>query len=69
MKWVREQLLLKLEQALRATSPGALALEAAFHAYVAFVTAHPGVRRVMFHELQRPADSPIKEEVRALLQA
>lgn len=69
MKWVREHLLLELEQAVRATCPGALALEAAFHAHVAFVIAHPGVPRVIFHELQRPADSPIKEEVRALLQA
>ena len=40
-----------------------------FHAHVAFVVAHPGVPRVIFHELQQPADTPAKQEVRALLQA
>ena len=29
----------------------------------------PGVPRFIFHELQQPADSPVKQEVRALLQA
>ena len=33
-----------------------------------FVVAHPGVPRLIFHELQQPADSPVKQEVRALLQ-
>jgi TetR/AcrR family transcriptional regulator len=34
-----------------------------------FVIAHPGVPRFIFHELQQPADSPAKQEVRAVLQA
>lgn len=69
MTWVREQLLVKLEQAAQAQAPGVLALEALFHAHVAFVIAHPGVPRLIFHELQQPADSPVKQEVRTLLQA
>ena len=32
------------------------------------MVAHPGVPRLIFHELQQPADSPVKQEVRALLQ-
>jgi TetR/AcrR family transcriptional regulator len=31
--------------------------------------AHPGVPRLIFHELQQPSDSPVKQEVRALLQS
>ncbi len=68
MKWVREQLLMKLDEAARAETSGVLALEAVFRAHVAFVIAHPGVPRVIFHELQQPNDSLVKQEVRALLQ-
>ena len=39
-----------------------------FRAHVDFVIAHPGVPRLIFHELQQPADSATKQEVRALLQ-
>ena len=34
-------------------------LERLFHAQVAFVASHPGVPRILFHELQRPAGSPL----------
>jgi AcrR family transcriptional regulator len=69
MKWVREHLLAKLDEAARAETSAVLSLEAVFRAHVAFVIAHPGVPRIIFHELQQPADSPVKQEVRALLQA
>lgn len=69
MTWVREQLLAKLDEAARAQTSAVLALEAVFRAHVAFVAAHPGAPRIIFHELQQPADSPVKREVRALLQA
>jgi AcrR family transcriptional regulator len=69
MTWVRERLLAKLDEAARAETSGVLALEAVFRAHVAFVIAHPGVPRIIFHELQQPADSPVKQEVRMLLQA
>ena len=44
------------------------ALAAMFRAHVDFVIAHPGVPRLIFHELQQPADSATKQEVRLLLQ-
>ena len=69
MQWVRERLLAKLEEAARESTSGVLALEAVFRAHVAFVIAHPGAPRIIFHELQQPTDSPVKQEVRALLQA
>lgn len=69
MTWVREELLRALDAAA-ATAPTALdAVASMFRAHVAFVVAHPGVPRFIFQELQQPADSPAKQEVRALLQA
>ena len=68
MKWVRERLLLKLHEAARSETSTPRALEAVFRAHVAFVIAHPSVPRIIFHELQQAADSPVKQEVRALLQ-
>lgn len=35
-------------------------IERLFHAQVAFVADHPGVPRILFHELQRPAGSPLQ---------
>jgi hypothetical protein len=32
------------------------------------VARHPGVPRLIFHELQQPADSAVKQKVRGLLQ-
>ena len=69
MAWVREQLLAALTQAARVTSTPLASLEAVFGAHVAFVASHPGVPRLIFHELQQPTDSAVKQEVRALLQA
>ena len=69
MQWVSARLLSALEAAAgRADSP-LEALAAMFKAHVAFVVTHPGVPRLIFHELQRPADSPIKQEVRHLLKS
>jgi len=69
MKWVRERLLLNLDEAARAETSAVRALEAVFRAHVAFVVAHPGAPRIIFHELQQTADSLVRQEVRALLQA
>jgi len=68
MKWVQERLLAELEKAAREQTSAVRGLEAVFRAHLAFVTAHPGAPRIIFHELQQPADSPVKREVRALLQ-
>lgn len=69
MRSVREQLLARLDEAARASTSAVSALEAVFRAHVAYVIAHPGAPRIIFHELQQPADSAVKQEVRALLQA
>lgn len=67
MAWVHTQLLGTLEEAA-VTAPTPLqGLGAVFMAHVNFVVTHPGVPRLIFHELQQPADSATKQEVRALL--
>lgn len=69
MAWVHESLLAKLQEAAQAQTSAVRALEAVFFAHVGFVVANPGAPRMIFHELQQPTDSPVKQEVRALLQA
>lgn len=67
MAWVREQLPATLEAAAAGADSPLDALAAVFQAHVDFVIAHPGVPRCIFHELQQPSDSAVKQEVRALL--
>lgn len=66
--WVRETLLRRLQDAADGAASPLDGLSAMFHAHVEFVIAQPGVPRLIFHELQQPADSPAKHEVRAVLQ-
>jgi TetR/AcrR family transcriptional regulator len=68
MRWVRETLLQTLQAAADGAGTPLDALSAVFRAHVDFVIAHPGVPRFIFHELQQPADSAAKREVRAVLQ-
>lgn len=66
--WVHLTLISSLEQtAVEAKSP-IDGLQSVFRTHVAFVQRHPGAPRVMFHELERPADSEAKKQVRALMQ-
>ena len=69
MGWVREQLLAALIQAAQAAATPLASLGAVFRAHVAFVASHPSVPRLIFHELQQPTDSLVKQEARTLLQA
>lgn len=69
MVWVREQLLAALASAAKQGDSPIEALGAMFRAHIAFVVDHPGVPRLIFHELQRPSDSLIKQEVRSLLKS
>jgi AcrR family transcriptional regulator len=69
MRQVRAELLSSLDEAAGAETDALAALGAVFRAHVAYVVAHPGVPRFIFHELQQPADSAAKREVRALLRA
>ncbi len=68
MSQVQQQLLAALNAAAEAAESPLDALAAVFKAHVRFVLAHPGVPRCIFHELQQPADSAVKQEVRGLLQ-
>jgi AcrR family transcriptional regulator len=69
MAWIRTQLLSALQAAAAGTTSPLQALEAVFKAHLRFVAAHPGVPRIIFHELQNPLDTAVKREVHALLQS
>ncbi|MBI4755898.1 MAG: TetR/AcrR family transcriptional regulator [Betaproteobacteria bacterium] len=69
MDWVEDTLLPALRQAAHAAPERRAALQAVFLAHVDFVVAHPGVPRLIFHELQQAGDSPVKQRVRGILQA
>ena len=64
---VRESLGGVLDEAIANARSPLGALERAFEAHVAFVASHPGVPRMLFHELQYPGDSPVRAEVRAMV--
>ena len=68
MAWVHQSLIESLEPLAGQVASPLEALRAVFRAHVAFVQAHPGAPRVMFHELEQPADTPAKQQVRALMQ-
>jgi TetR/AcrR family transcriptional regulator len=68
MRWVRETLLQRLQAAADQAGTPLDGLSAMFRAHVEFVMAHPGVPRFIFHQLQQPAESAAKLEVRAVLQ-
>ncbi len=69
MEWVRVQLLQLLQSAAASTPEPLPALRRVFEAHVDFVAQHPGVPRLIFHELQQPADSPLKDCVRGLMKS
>ncbi len=68
MRWVQSSLLAALSEAAEAAPTPLKALGAVFRAHVEFVITHPGVPRFIFHELQQPVDSAVKQEVRAVMQ-
>lgn len=65
---VRGELIERLRQAADAQPEPLSALRAVFLSHVAFVIEQPGVPRVIFQELQHPQDTPLKAQVRALMQ-
>lgn len=67
MAWVRAELLGRLDDASQDVDDPMQALAGMFRAHVDFVIAHPGVPRLIFHELQQPTDSATKRQVRGLL--
>jgi TetR/AcrR family transcriptional regulator len=67
--WVNDHLLAQLTSAAQESTGPVDALQRVFDAHVSFCMLHPGVPRVIFHELQRPADSAIQQQVREMLQS
>ncbi|HET9338241.1 MAG TPA: TetR/AcrR family transcriptional regulator [Casimicrobiaceae bacterium] len=65
--WVRESLGAAITAAIEEADSPLARIERAFLAHVAFIAANPGVPRVMFHEMQYPGDSPVRAEVRAMI--
>lgn len=68
-EWLEITLLSIVQDAVRAESDPLKNLAAIFHAHIRFVQENPGVPRFIFHELQQPVDSPVKQKVAAMLQA
>lgn len=68
MTWVTDRLLGRVDQAIAGAATPVAGLAAAFMAHVDFVARHPGVPRMLLGELQRPAATPAKRVVKALLQ-
>jgi TetR/AcrR family transcriptional regulator len=66
--WVTENLLRRLNEAAGQADEPLAALRGVFDAHVNFVMTHPGVPRIIFQELQQPHDSPLKQQVRCLMQ-
>ena len=68
MEWVAERLLSRVDKAAAGAATPLAALEAIFMSHIDFVSAHPGVPRMLFGELQRAEDTPAKKMARTLIQ-
>lgn len=66
--WVRERFLGEIELAAERGDTPLGRLDEIFRAHVRFVAAHPAVPRLIFHELQRPVESPARAEVRQIME-
>ncbi|WP_165904846.1 TetR/AcrR family transcriptional regulator [Sulfurisoma sediminicola] len=67
--WVQAELGEVVGEAFAAGGEPLAILERVFLAHVGFVASHPGVPRILFHELQRPVDSEFHERVRQMVGA
>ncbi len=67
MEWVAARLLARVDTAIKDNASPLAALEAVFHSHVAFVSAHPGVPRMLFGELQRADDTAAKKIARIMI--
>ncbi|MEW5757807.1 MAG: TetR/AcrR family transcriptional regulator [Pseudomonadota bacterium] len=65
--WVREALGTLLDEASAGPATPVEQLERIFLAHTAFIARHPGVPRILFHELQTPGGSPVRQAVRAMV--
>lgn len=67
LAWVAQRLLARVDRAAADATSSLAALEAVFMTHVDFVAEHPGVPRMLFGELQRPADTLPRKMVQTLL--
>lgn len=68
MAWVAESLLARVDKAAQGAASPVAALEAVFMAHIDFVSAHPGVPRMLFGQLQRPGKTVPKRMAQTLMQ-
>lgn len=68
MDWVARAVIERIDAAAEAAAGPRAALEAMFVAHAAFVAEHPGVPRLVFAELQRPAPTPARAAARDLVE-
>jgi len=68
MEWVGNRLLVRIDKAADSATTPLGALEAIFMTHIEFVSAHPGVPRMLFGELQHSGESAPKRMARTLLQ-
>lgn len=66
MGWVESRLLSALDEVAMAAATPLDGLRAVFMKHANFVAKHPGVPRLIFNELQKPRDTPIKRRVRGM---
>lgn len=65
--WAEQALGEALAPAFATAGGPVAAFEAVFLAHVDFVARHPGVPRILFHELQHAAETPFRERARGLV--
>jgi AcrR family transcriptional regulator len=63
LDWVDAELIAALDAAAQQGATPLEGLERVFMAHIRFVVASPGVPRIIFHELQHPDDTPLKQRV------
>jgi AcrR family transcriptional regulator len=64
-EWVRTSLDAALTKAIESGDTPLTKIECAFLAHAAFVAEHPGVPRMLFHELQFAGETSVRAAVRA----
>ncbi|QOR37204.1 TetR family transcriptional regulator [Billgrantia diversa] len=64
---IAERIIKRLDRAAASADSPLAALEAMFHAHIAFIVDHPGVPRLMMGQLQHARPTPARRMVRSLL--
>lgn len=68
IEWVADQLLTRIDRLAGGESDPLAAIEAMFLGHVDFISAHPGVPRMIFGQLQNAGDTAAKSMTRSLLE-